>query len=278
MILGTVQFGLDYGVNNAIGKPPKDLVVEMLDHAFDHEIKVLDTAEAYGNATELIGNYNLISNNSYLINTKLQSGNSNLSKQLKVSLSKLNQDSVNVYFFHSFKDFINYPELKSQLIDLKKRGKVKKIGLSIYENREFEIAINSDFIDVIQFPFNLLDNYSLRGELIKIAKKKGKELQVRSIFLQGLFFKPLNELPSNLKPLLPYLEKIHEISDIPIEQLAISYAMQQHEIDNVIIGVDSMQQLEKNIEMSKEVISNDIIEAINQINVKKVELLYPKNW
>ena len=85
-------------------------------------------------------------------------------------------------------------------------------------------------------------------------------------------------MPSNLKPLLPYLEKIHEISDIPIEQLAISYAMQQHEIDNVIIGVDSMQQLEKNIEMSKEVISNDIIEAINQINVKKVELLYPKNW
>ena len=118
-------------------------------------------------------------------------------------------------------------------------------------------------------------------ELIRLAKNREKELQVRSVFLQGLFFKTLTDLPHNLMSLKPYLENIQDIAlryQTTVEQLSLSYVLQQTKIDNVIIGVDSIHQLKKNIKMSKIVIADEIIEAVNQINVKEVGLLYPKNW
>lgn len=281
LILGTVQFGLDYGINNTNGKPSEFHVFEMLDYAYDQGLTIIDTAVAYGNATALLGKYNILNSKKFLVNTKFKAYSSDLVCQLNRSLIKLNLESVNVYFYHSFGDFVNYPEIKGQLLDLKRQGKIKKIGLSVYENDELEKACESDFIDVIQFPFNLLDNYSQRGNYIKLAKEMGKELQVRSLFLQGLFFKPIAELPKKLTPLTPYLKKIHEIANkanISIEQLAVSYALQQNGIDNILFGVDTLEQLKENINISNYFISDDIIEQINKIDVKETELLYPKNW
>ena len=281
IILGTAQFGLNYGINNTFGKPSEKMIFEMLDYANNQGINILDTADAYGNASEIIGKYISQTLNKFEINTKFKTYGSSVTTQLEASLISLNSDNINVYFFHSFDDFINFPNLQKQLLELKEIGKLNKIGLSVYENNEFKIACESDRIDVIQFPFNLLDNLSQRDDLIRFAKNRGKELQVRSVFLQGLFFKPLTELPPNLMPLKPYLESIQDIAlryQISVEQLALSYVLQQTKIDNVIIGVDSIHQLKKNIKMSKIVIVDEIIEVVSQINVKEVRLLYPKNW
>ncbi len=281
IILGTVQFGLKYGINNVLDKPSENQVTKILDYASTQGLAILDTADAYGDATDLIGKYNIKNPNKYIINTKFKADGSSLVTQLNKSLNNLNVDDINIYFYHNYDDFINNTNLKDQLLDIKEEGKINKIGLSVYENHEFEEAIESDLIDVIQFPFNLLDNYSQRGKLISLAKKAGKELQVRSVFLQGLFFRSLTDLSPHLLPLKPYLKKIHEISDdedISIEQLALNYVLQQHEIDNIIIGVDSIEQIEKNIKIADTIISDNIIEAINQIIVHEVELLYPKNW
>ena len=57
LILGTVQFGLNYGINNTNGKISEDKVIELLEKAYDFGIKILDTAEAYGNARSLISNF-----------------------------------------------------------------------------------------------------------------------------------------------------------------------------------------------------------------------------
>ena len=281
LILGTVQFGLNYGINNTHDRSSEIQVKEILDFAYKHGLGILDTADAYGNASEIIGYYNTKSTNRFDINTKFKDGGLNLEKQLNESLNKLCRDSVNVYFYHSFKDFLNYPKLEFELLKLKEKGKINKIGLSVYENKEFLKACKSDFIDVIQFPFNLLDNFSRRRKLIELANNKGKELQVRSVFLQGLFFKSIEELPSKLKPLIPYLGRLLEIKNeehVSMEQLALSYVLQNNEIDHVIIGIDSLEQLKDNINISNKTISADTIESINKLNVKEVELLYPKNW
>lgn len=280
-VLGTAQFGLNYGINNSLGKPSEKQVFEMLDYASDCGITVLDTADAYGNASEIIGKYICKNPRKFIINTKFIIEGLNIKKQLEASLAMLNSEFINVYFYHNFNDFIKYPEFQDQLLSMKATGQIQKIGLSVYENNEFKIACESDWIDVIQFPYNLLDNVSQKDDLISFAKNMGKELQVRSVFLQGLFFKSLTDLPPNLMPLKPYLESIQDIAlqyQISVEQLALSYVLQQTKIDNVIIGVDSIHQLKKNIKMSKIVITDEIIEAVNQINVKEVGLLCPKNW
>ena len=280
LILGTAQFGLNYGINNVYGKPSEQTVGSLLDYARTKGILILDTADAYGDASQIIGRYHQ-TRQKFSINTKFKKGTSDLSAQLDASLKALNIDYVNVYFFHEFKDFISYPSVRNQLDELKKNGKIKKTGLSVYDNNEFLEAINSEYIDVIQIPFNLLDNYSKRGDLIMLAKKKGKELHVRSVFLQGLFFKKVSNLPLKIRPLGYYLNVLHKLADeinVSIEQLALGYVLQHAEIDNFIIGVDTMDQLKHNIEMIENKISEDIVKKIDKINVKETMLLYPKNW
>jgi uncharacterized protein len=281
LILGTVQFGLDYGISNSTGQPLESEVFEMLDLAAESGISILDTADAYGNASEILGKYNALYPEKFEINTKFTSSGQSLSEQLEISLAKLQKKHVLAYFYHSYNDFVNYAMIQAELKKFKNCGKIANVGLSVYNNVEFRNAIDSEMIDVIQFPFNLLDNRSQRGELMQLAKIRGKELQVRSVFLQGLFFKSPDKLPSKFMTLKPYLQKIHQISKeykLSIEQLSLLYALQQPEIDYVIIGVDNLKQLKHNLNIMQQNITTEIIDIINQIKVKETELLYPKNW
>ena len=281
IILGTVQFGLNYGINNTGGKPNIEEIHKILDFAKDGGIEILDTADAYGNASEIIGSYLKKNGSVFRVNTKFKSGNKSLSEQLQVSLSVLNLAQIDTYFFHSFEDFKRNKSYLTELIALKESGFIRNIGLSVYDNRELEEATNTKEIDVIQFPFNLFDNIHQRGQLMKVAKSKGKQLQVRSVFLQGLFFKNEDSLPSRLSPLKPYLHDIIKLSkdfSVEIEHLALSYALQQPEIDYVIIGVDNLEQLKQNIMFALKPLSPEVMKPINQLIVKETELLYPKNW
>lgn len=281
LILGTVQFGVEYGINNTSGKPTSGQVFEILNHAWNHGISLLDTADAYGNATGLIGSYLFENPNTFRVNTKFKKNSSKISDQCKSSLTGLNIDKIHTYFFHSVADFLNSKELLVDLIEIKSKGFIEKIGISIYSNDEFLAAIHSAEIDVIQLPFNLLDNYSQRGNYLRLAKAMGKEIQVRSIFLQGLFFKPLNHLPKSLMDLHDSLLIVKEISAefrLPIDLIALNYALQQPEIDHVIIGIDNLHQLKQNLKYSDIKIPDSIIERINNISVANQSLLYPKNW
>lgn len=281
IILGTVQFGLDYGINNNSGRPSTDQVFKILELASESGIEILDTADAYGNASELLGEFNKLNPGTFRINTKFKNGSETIAEQLEKSLEHLSVSSIYTYYFHCFNDFRYNPYLLTELKLLKEKGSIEKIGVSVYENDEFEMAVNTKEVDVIQFPFNLLDNRFQRGRLIKMAKKKRKELQIRSVFLQGLFFKPLLYLPKNLLPLKPYLNMVSDLAieyNLSIENLALQYAFSHPEIDHVIIGVDNTLQLQKNLNALQENISKELIEIINKIAVKETELLYPKNW
>ena len=82
LILGTVQFGLDYGINNKLGKVPDQEVREILDQAYQRGVRILDTAEAYGDSQERIGMYHRSSSNRFEIVTKFQSA-----RELDISFS-----------------------------------------------------------------------------------------------------------------------------------------------------------------------------------------------
>ncbi|HLO38742.1 MAG TPA: aldo/keto reductase, partial [Lacibacter sp.] len=190
-------------------------------------------------------------------------------------------EPVNVYFYHRFEEMLRYPHTISELQQLKVRGSINKTGISVYTNKEFETCINADHVDVIQLPFNLLDNFSKRGSLLKKAKEEGKEIQVRSVFLQGLFFKELHSLPEYLQPLKPYLSQVKEkasLKKLSVYDLALSYALKKKEIDHIIIGVDSIQQLQANLNAAATVLDEELEKEIDSIDVTEEELLYPYNW
>ena len=286
IILGTVQFGLEYGINNSKGKPTQETVNNLLDTAFNNNVQILDTAEAYGNSQEVIGTYHKQSSNQFKIITKFSSTRADLPKniknRIKSNIETLEVDNLYCYMFHNYSDFKSYyTEFEAEIEGIKKEGLIEKLGVSIYTNEDLEDLLNYDAIDVVQIPFNLLDNSKQRGSVLQKAKEKGIEIHTRSVFLQGLFFKELNSIPEKIKSIINSLKEIKDLAksnDIELSRLALNYAYQQDFIDNVLIGVDSISQLNENLKLINKPISIEIIEKINEIDVEKISVLNPSNW
>ena len=282
IILGTVQFGLNYGINNTRGKVPVQEVHRILDYAYSKGIMTLDTAAGYGDSEEIIGDY-LVSNSDkkFEIITKVNSSKVPLEKQLHESLQKLKVDKVEVLMLHSFE---LYEKFKAQLTLFCKKNKgicFNQIGVSVYSNQEVAVLNLDSNIDRIQSPFNLLDNESKRGKVYSTIQSKGKTVDTRSVFLQGLFFKAANDLPTNLMALREPMEKLKRIAQsnlLKIEELAIGYAFSMNFIDNVLIGVDSLDQLKGNLSALTKTLSKQTVDEINTISIQNSNLLNPSLW
>ena len=177
--------------------------------------------------------------------------NGHISKKVDTYLIDLNISHIEVLMFHSYESYNNNIEKFNLLKQLKINNKIKSIGVSVYTNDEIEKVLINDDVDVIQVPFNLLDNANLRETILIKAKSEGKIIHTRSALLQGLFFKDKNDsnkIVQNLKNELILLSHISKRDNASILQLALSYCLKQKYIDNVIIGVDSLNQLVDNLD------------------------------
>lgn len=283
LILGTVQMGLAYGINNTKGKVSLKESHAIFKYAFDHGIRILDSAEAYGNAHEVIGSFHKNHpKKAFEIITKLpHQFDVDINDKVNTYLKDLQVSQLHALLFHSFSSYQANIDNFKVLIDLKASGRIKYIGVSVYTNEEIEALLLNDNVDIIQLPFNLFDNSNLRGDILEKAKAKGKIIHTRSALLQGLFFKDINadnRTVQSLKNQLLQLSTISKARKASIAQLALNYCLQQISIDNVLIGVDSKSQLKDNIESLNHVIDNDTIFEINRIKVDDINLLNPSLW
>ena len=286
LILGTVQFGLNYGINNTIGKMSEKKIFELLEAAYDLGIKTLDTAEGYGNAHSIISNFHRQSKKRFSIITKYSSSNFDypidLVERIQFHCSNFNVNYLEGYMFHSYNDFkMNINNDQNVLDNIKNSGLVKKIGVSVYSNDEIEDLLNFKNINLIQLPFNLFDNEYQRKEILEKARKRNIEIHSRSVFLQGLFFKDVNTLANCFFPLKNNLSELSLIlnnNNISIETLALNYPLNKTYVDKVIIGVDSLEQLKNNIKATENDFDKSIYEKIDCIQIKNTKLLNPSNW
>ena len=283
LILGTVQMGLAYGINNTMGKVSLENSHAILEHAFDNGIKILDSAEAYGNAHEVIGSFHKNHpTKSFEIITKLpHQFDAKISDKVNSYLADLRVSQLHALLFHSFSSYTDNIHNFKVLIDLKAQGKIKHIGVSVYTNEEIEAVLSNGAVDIIQLPFNLFDNLNLRGGILEKAKSKGKIIHTRSALLQGLFFKDINSdnhTVQKLKNELLQMSAITKSSNTSIAQLALNYCLQQNTIDNVLIGVDSKSQLEDNLQSLNYTLEPSTIQEINAIMVADNTLLNPSLW
>ena len=270
IVLGTVQFGLQYGVNSA-GRPSEDAVKRILAEAAKGGITTLDTSSAYGNSEEILGECIA---ESFKIVSKYPKGETSVREIFKGSLNRLKVDKLYGYLLHHFEVYKNNPKVWDDFIALKDSGKVQKIGFSLYTPEELEFILkNGSPFDMIQVPFNIFDKKFL--PYMKGLHEQGVEIHVRSTFLQGLFFKDRNALPEKLKPMKKYLLRLDEFSKqsgLSISEIALNYNLQNPYIDGVLIGVDNVEQLKMNLDSIKD-IPIDI-----EVEVKEQELLNPVNW
>tara|TARA_B100001059_G_C17769003_1_gene547292 strand:+ start:637 stop:1485 length:849 start_codon:yes stop_codon:yes gene_type:complete len=279
LALGTVQFGMNYGINNQVGSPSDKNIYNILNFAFKNGIKTLDTAVAYGNSQKRLGE---ILKNEFQIISKF-SGVYNfrdLENELLKSLSLLKINLIYGFMFHNADELIENPKMWNFLKKLKASNKIKKIGFSIYNEKQLNTILDLGIIpDIVQLPYSILDR-RLENSLIKL-KLNNVEVHVRSVFLQGLYFKDVNNLPKNLLPLRSNLKKMHGIcksNNIKMSTLALNFVKQNKNIDKIVIGADSPEQIIENIESMNYNLSQDIIKLLYKINVVEKKLLNPVNW
>lgn len=243
--LGSVQFGIPYGISNQNGQTPFDEVAKILDFAFLRNIKIIDTASGYGTSESVIGDLN---KNRFAIVSKFMPSNSevDIRKQLEKSLSLLKIESLYGYLAHRPLDLLDNIAVWNELKKLKSEMKIKKIGFSLNTPEEYyQLKLAGLKPDLVQVPFNYFDT-RFKAVLIEL-KNAGCEVHTRSTFLQGLFFADTEKLPAFFNELKPSIKNLQNNYKEELEVVLLSYVLQQEFIDVVIMGVENEGQLKKNI-------------------------------
>lgn len=288
LILGTVQFGMNYGITNKLGITTSDEVTKILEHASLNGIEYLDTAPGYGISEEVIGNseiqgFKIISKTPYI---DMQGIDASFIKEvdeaLKKSLEKLNVKSFSTLLVHNIEDcYKNGAEkLFNYLSDLKKSGTVEKIGVSVYDENDIKWIIKSGFeIDVIQLPMNVLDQRLLKGNILKEIKGKNIEIHVRSIFLQGILLEDIKTVNDAFKGALKHYYKDLELIGLSKLEAALLFCKQIKEIDFIVVGVNNKSHLLNIIETYNKIEENQIAKLdFSKYAVDDLSLVDPRRW
>jgi len=262
--LGTVQFGLEYGISNTCGRTDQRSVNQILQYACDNGIDTIDTAAQYGESESVLGsfsdnncNWNIVTKTPSFIHDSIQKRHT---KQLREcfnnSLLNLNKKCIYGLLMHSCSDLFknNGDFLFKEMEYLKSIGLVEKIGVSVYSKQEIDQVLDNFKIDLIQLPVSILDQTLIHDGSLTKLKKYGVEIHARSVFLQGLMFMEKDMIPSYFNPIIKNIDAFQnlamELSFSRLE-LALSYVASICEIDKIVVGVNTINQLKEVIKAAK---------------------------
>lgn len=293
LCLGTVQFGMKYGINNTLGQPSEEDVFEMLDTAIENGIRIIDTARAYGTAEIILGNYfaSRKSSESVKIISKLRPNIIEedetdicgvVRKECEETLDRLRVKQLNGYLLHT-PEYIYQPKIIEALRTLKEEKLVEHIGVSIYELSEGYAALKTEGIDYIQLPYSVLDQRGMQEKFIREAKKAGVAVFTRSAFLQGLFMMEKERIPDYLNHVIPYVEIFEKLLDnysVNKVDALIQFVRQESEIDYLVFGVDTKEQLLQDISAYQgESLPKELIEELKKafVDIEK-STIFPSLW
>jgi len=283
--LGTVQFGIDYGVNSVAGQVSSKEVKKIFSYAHSTNIGLLDTAPAYGNSEKILGRMN-ISNFKVVTKTRhfdsLEINNNDvklLNNDFHHSLKDLKQDSVYGVLVHNADDLLKpgSEKLFDQLKELKQAEKIVKIGVSVYDHIQLQSILDNFDIDLVQLPFNILDRRMIDNGVLATLRSKGVEVHARSVFLQGLLLMSEQDRPDKFNRWSGLWGIWHEwLNDNQITALevAIRHAISMPEISKVLVGVDNVDQLKEIVTASSGVLPN----IPDEMFTNDIDLLNPSNW
>lgn len=284
--IGTAQFGLNYGIANKSQKAvDKEETFRILRYAFEQGIDSLDTAYAYGESEILIGEFSRNSNMSFNIVSKFSRpdnfNSGTVAGSVTESLARLKQKKIRGYLIHSFKDFCDYPQIWESLKECKKSGYIEKIGFSLYNPSELDYLISRKIeFDIIQVPYSIFDRRF--EKYFPKLKKLNISVYTRSVFLQGLAFLSPEDLKGNLEEAREILRKLHSFClsrDIRVNALFLNFALANPDIDKVVIGVDSLKQLNDNLgNIERYEAVSKIIPLVDEFKITREEILLPYKW
>ncbi|HCR52262.1 TPA: aldo/keto reductase [Candidatus Kaiserbacteria bacterium] len=285
LVLGTVQLGMKYGLNNTHGQPTREESFSILDAALAVGIDTFDTAYAYGGAEDVLGSWirerslagkvRIISKmrphalNDYPDGTRASDV---VMRELEKSLKRLNLESLDGYLFHS-PHYIYLRHMVEGMREAQAAGLVKNIGVSIYDEPEALQAAELG-VDYVQVPYNAFDQRLDATDFFELAKKNNVTVFARSPFLQGLLVMPPERVPEHLSYVRPYLLQFAEIAqrhNLSPAWAALLFVKEHCRAQQVVFGVETLPQLEEDKAIMNELASgakwaSEIETAFRQMN------------
>ncbi len=260
---GAVEIGIPYGIGieNFDDMVSENEAIKLLNCALENGMNFFDTASSYGRSEEIIGKAFKDKREHVVICTKckplIDDDNNKLlpgkdvpgiiADSLQKSLSDLRTDYIDVYMIHSANlDVINNHEITEIFTQLRDKGIARSIGVSVYTVEETRQAVESGIWDVVQLPYNLMDQS--HGEGFSLAARHGVGIVVRSVLLKGVLTDRGSDLHPKLKAVQQHCDLYKEFlnEDIPtLSDLATKFVLSHKDVSSVLVGIDRMEYLQK---------------------------------
>lgn len=291
LTLGTVQFGLDYGIANKSGQPSYETARDIIACACEHGVNCLDTAAAYGTSEEVIGKAlrELGISDKVTIATKIHhlepgltasQADAAVEQCVTTSLKRLALDALPICVFHIESNFLEYAD---SLAKMKSRGLVKHIGSSTMTPEATLKIAGSGAAGAVQIPTSILDRRFVDSGLLDRAADHSVAVFVRSIYLQGLLLMPEPDIHPQLADVIPVRRNLSALASnagISLAELAIRYLLGIPGITSLVVGVDTVDQMRENAALfSKGPLTPDLQLAVTQaVPDLPGSILAPTNW
>ncbi|MER2998777.1 aldo/keto reductase [Pontibacter populi] len=282
LVLGTAQFGLNYGISNQRGQLQLPEVQTILLEAKKAGITTLDTAAAYGNSEQTIKQAISASGAHFKIISKYPPNKPELTikQAFESSLEQLGVDNLYGYLLHSYSSYSSDPAIIEQLLALKTKGKVQKIGISLYHPAEAEKLLNQNApIDIVQLPYSIFDRRF--EQILPELQKRGIETHVRSVYLQGLYFMQPDQLPEHLAPVADKITTLQQLAanyNLPVGAVSLGFALANSNINNIVIGIESLQTLQENISYCDLEFPKELLSELQQLREDNEDIILPYKW
>jgi len=250
LALGSAQFGCDYGISNTRGRVSEDEVRHILSLAADCRILNIDAAHYDGDVERVLGRcWPFPSPFKPQVRTlRAEKGLDWLESRLRRSVDHMGLARAHSALVDCAEDLTG-PDgdaLWARLEKLRAEGLISKIGISATVEDQPVLLAKRFKPDIMQVPTSILDQRLVRsGDLVTLAGL-GVEVQIRSVFLQGLLFLPREALPANLVPVGPHLSRVRRImaeSGADPLHAALSFALNLDGVSSVLVGVTSAAEL-----------------------------------
>lgn len=284
LALGTVQFGLEYGIANESGRVSYAEASNILTEAANHGVDLLDTAIGYGDSEQVLGQIGVAD---WKIVSKLPALPDEctdvagwVDAQVAGSLARLGVDRLYAVLLHRPDQLFDRrgKQLLEALARIKAQGRAQKIGISIYAPGELTRLFDGMHFDLVQAPLNILDRRLVDSGWTKRLKYLGVELHARSAFLQGLLLMPASRRPEKIgrwQRLWSEWNRWLDEASLTSLQACLRYALSVEGVDKVVVGVDSVAQLR---EILAAAAAGPLTSTPNWPQQIDIDLINPSRW
>jgi spore coat polysaccharide biosynthesis protein SpsF len=266
-VLGSVQLGLPYGAANRTGKPSREAAVALLRRAVAAGIRTFDTAHAYGDAEDRLGE--ALSGLPVFVVTKLSplpdlaenASPENVLTATEASVTQscaaLRTTRLDCLLLHRAVHRTAFGgAIWQRLLAYKAAGVIGKLGISVQSTAEAAAALECPDVQHIQLPFNLLD-WRWAEIVDALTTRPDVTVHVRSVFLQGLLAAgdrsvwPVIDGVDPVAVLAAIDALVRELHRDSAADLCMAYARGQAFINGVVIGLETETQLEENLRLMR---------------------------